>query len=299
MPAGRVWLRRWQPWAACAIGFLLFAPVLGWNATHGWAGFVRQGGRVEDWRPSRAIGFLGELIGGQIGLATPLVWGLCMAGLVVAVRHAWRSRDPAWSLLAALSLPPVLVFVQHAFGDRVQGNWPAIIYPALAVAAGGQRLRGRWWIGASALGFAITVLAYVQAVTGAIPLPPRLDPIAMRLAGWDGLAAQVEAFRETSGAGYVAADGYDLASELSWWLPAGAPVAGTDARWRLTTLPAADVGGQTGLLIRDSRRAGAPDPAVWRDTQRIGTVTRPGAPGAAFAVYRVTATGGLVELPGR
>ena len=88
-----------------------------------------------------------------------------------------------WSLLAALSLPPVLVFVQHAFGDRVQGNWPAIIYPALAVAAGGMALRRRWWIGASALGFAITALAYVQAATSLIPLPPRLDPIAMRLAG--------------------------------------------------------------------------------------------------------------------
>jgi hypothetical protein len=64
------------------------------------------------------------------------VWVLCMWGLVVAVRHAWRSRDPRWSLLAALSLPPVLIFVQHASGDRVQGNWPAIIYPALAIAAG-------------------------------------------------------------------------------------------------------------------------------------------------------------------
>ena len=83
VPAGRPWLRRWQPWAACAIGFLLFAPVLAWNAAHGWAGFVRQGGRVEDWRPARAVGFLAELVGGQIGLATPLVWALCMAGLVV------------------------------------------------------------------------------------------------------------------------------------------------------------------------------------------------------------------------
>ena len=141
VPAVRPWLRRWQPWAACAIGLSLFAPVLAWNAAHGWAGFVRQGGRVEDWRPARAAGFLAELVGGQIGLATPLVWALCMAGLAVAVRRAWRSRDPAWSLLAALSLPPVLVFLQHAFGDRVQGNWPAIIYPALAVAAGGTDAR--------------------------------------------------------------------------------------------------------------------------------------------------------------
>jgi 4-amino-4-deoxy-L-arabinose transferase-like glycosyltransferase len=299
VPAERRWLRRWQPWAACAIGFLLFAPVLGWNAAHGWAGLARQGGRVEDWHPVRALGFLAELIGGQIGLATPLVWVLCMAGLVAAVRRAWRSGDPGWSLLAALSLPPVLVFVQHAFGDRVQGNWPAIIYPALAVAAGASMVRRGWWIGASVVGFAITALAYGQAATGLIPLPPRLDPIAMRLAGWDGLARQMQVLRDGTGATYIAADGYGLASELAWGMPAGAVVVGPDERWTLTTLPMAPIKGRTGLLIRDARRADAPDPARWTDAERIGTVMRAGVFGGGFAVYRVVAAGDLAALPAR
>src|SRR6202012_2918041 len=124
VPAGRPWLRRWQPWAACAIGLALFAPVVWWNVEHGWAGFARQGGGLDDWRPPRAIGFLAELVGGQIGLVTPVVWVLCMAGLVVAIRRTWGRRDPRWSLLLALSLPPIAVFLQHATGDRVQGNWP-------------------------------------------------------------------------------------------------------------------------------------------------------------------------------
>ncbi len=300
VPAVRPWLRRWQPWAACAIGLMVFAPVLAWNAAHGWAGLVRQGGRVEDWRPARAVGFLAELVAGQIGLATPLIWGLCMAGLLVAVRRAWRSRDPAWSLLAALSLPAVLVFLQHALGDRVQGNWPAIIYPALAVAAGGLLPGPRWWMAASALGFAITALAYGQAVIGLLPLPPRLDPIALRLTGWDGLARQVA--RDATGASFVAADGYTLACELAWWMPAGVPVIGADARWALTTLPRAAIRGQQGLLVRDARRAGTPDPAVWTEVQRIGTLARPGAPGRDFAVYRATAaveSSAEVELPRR
>ncbi|HEY4043201.1 MAG TPA: glycosyltransferase family 39 protein, partial [Rhodopila sp.] len=156
IPAARHWLRRRQPWAACAIGLTLFAPVLLWNAEHEWAGFTRQGGRIEDWRPARAIGFLAELVGGQIGLATPLIWALCMAGLVVATCRTWWLRDPRWSLLVALSLPPTVVFVQHAIGDRVQGNWPAIIYPALTVAAGAMAISRRWWIAAAALGSAIT-----------------------------------------------------------------------------------------------------------------------------------------------
>jgi 4-amino-4-deoxy-L-arabinose transferase-like glycosyltransferase len=302
VPAVRLWLRRWQPWVACAIGLLLFSPVLAWNAANDWAGFVRQGGRVEDWRPSRAVGFLAELVAGQIGLATPLVWLLCMAGLMVAVQRAWRQRDPEWSLLVALSLPPVLVFVQHALGDRVQGNWPAIIYPALAIAAGGLLLPRRWWIGASGLGFGITALTYVQATTGVLPLPPRLDPIAIRLAGWGDVARQVEALQATTAAAYVAADGYGLASELAWWVPAGTPVIGTDERWRLTTLGTATLAGKPGLLIRDARRSDPPDPADWTNVRRVGTAIRRGAPGPEFAVYSVTAvrdTPTRVELPHR
>nr|WP_294502075.1 glycosyltransferase family 39 protein [uncultured Rhodopila sp.] len=302
VPAGRAWLRRWQPWAAAMIALLLFCPVVAWNAAHDWAGFVKQGGRVDDWQPMRALGFLGELIGGQIGLATPLVFALCMAGLGVAIRRAWRERDPAWSLLAALSLPPVLVFLQHATGGRVQGNWPAIIYPALAVAAGGLRLTRRWWSGACVLGFAITAVAYIQAATDIVPLPPKLDPVAIRFKGWDGMMRQVEAARASTGAFFVAAEGYTLASELAWQLPAGVRVVGFDARWALTDLPPASIAGQTGLLLRDVRRTDPVDTTVWSSAERIGTVERVGAPASIFAVYRVVSaavSGDEVEMPRR
>ena len=182
VPQGRIWLRRWQPWTAVAIGAALFLPVVVWNASHEWAGLLKQGGRVADWQPARAAGFLAELVGGQVGLATPWIFVLCMIGLGVAARRSWAMRDPRWTLLAALSVPPVAVFLQHAIGDRVQGNWPAIIYPALALAAAvwlAERGR-RDWIGASALGFGITVVVYLQVVFGLIPLPPGLDPIALR-----------------------------------------------------------------------------------------------------------------------
>jgi 4-amino-4-deoxy-L-arabinose transferase-like glycosyltransferase len=289
VPGVRGWLQRWQPWAACAIGLALFAPVLAWNAQHDWAGFARQGGRVADWRPARAIGFLAELVGGQIGLATPLVWALCMAGLVVAVRQSWRGRDPSWSLVAALSLPPVVVFVQHAIGDRVQGNWPAIIYPALALAAGGIAPPPRWWVGASALGFTITAVAYLQAATGLIPLPPRLDPIAMRLAGWGELASQVEAARVAAGADFVVADSYAVTSELAWRLPSGGHVVGVDPRWRLLALPQAPIGTMTGLLVTDAGHPQGTESALWSRIERVRAANRSEVGISKFVIYRVVA----------
>ena len=288
LPTSRPWLRRWQPWVACVIGLLLFTPVLVWNDAHHWVGLMRQGSRVEDWRPSRALGFLGELLGSQIGLATPLVWALCMAGLVASLIRSYRTRGPAWALLAALSLPPILVFVEHAIGDRVQGNWPAIVYPALAIAAGALATPRRWWTSACVLGFALTALVYIQATLQMFPLPPRLDPIAIQLAGWDGLARQVEAARAATGARYVAADGYALSSELAWWLPSTTFIIGMDDRWKLTTLLPAAIPPESGLLVRDAGRKDPPDPQIWIRAERIGTAHRPGGAGPDFALYRVT-----------
>ena len=193
VPSLRHWWRSPMLWAGALLGALVFLPVVLWNAAHGWVSFLRQGGRVDDWQPARAAQFLGELAGGQFGLATPLVFLLLLAGVGWATRRAWQDRDPACALLCALTLPGAMLFLQHAFGDRVQGNWPAILYPAASIAATG--LHSRLWLRlrwpAVALGVAITLLVYLQATSFVLPFPPRLDPIARELAGWDGLARSV------------------------------------------------------------------------------------------------------------
>ena len=299
VPGLRVWLRRPMPWLGAAVGFALFVPVVLWNSLHHWAGFLRQGGRVADWHASRAAGFLVELVAGQIGLATPLVFLLCTAGLALAWRQAWRDRDPAMSLLAALSLPAVLVFVQHALGDRVQGNWPAIIYPAACIAA--ARLSEPRWRRllrpAVALGGAMTAVVYLVAAL-TLPLPPRLALIARQLAGWDRLAERVEAVRQQAAATFVVAEPYALAAALARSLPDGTEVIGLDPRWRLTTLPRTSIAGRVGLLVRPDRRGDAPNAAVWSAVTPAGTVNR--TPGEDYALFRVTGalpTADAVALP--
>jgi 4-amino-4-deoxy-L-arabinose transferase-like glycosyltransferase len=265
VPSLRPWLRRPHPWGGAVLALACFVPVVGWNAAHGWAGLLKQGGRAGDWVPARAAQFLGELFGGQVGLATPLLAVLFGAGIVAAARLAWR-RDPAWSLLAALSLLPAAVFVQHAFGDRVQGNWPAILYPAAAIAAAGILPRWpRWRIPAPALGFAVTGLVYLQATLAPFPLPARLDPTLQRLGGWTSLAADVAAAAEATGAEFVAVENYGDAAELSRRLPPGLPVVGIDARWAFFALPDATplIAGRPGLLLRSARHPEPPTSADW------------------------------------
>jgi len=229
------------------------------------------------------------LVGGQAGLATPVVFVLLVAGVGIAVRRS-AARDPAWSLLAAMTAPGLLVFVQHAIGDRVQANWPAIVYPAAAICA--ASLGWRLWRPAVALGLAITALAYVQAVAAPFPLPRRLDPTLIRLSGWDGISRDLEAMRREQGVGWVASEAYEVASLLAWRAPHDLPVLGADERWALFRLPNAHVAGP-GLLVVSRRRSSPPNPAYWAMAEEVGELVRTrggtvdGMEAERFRVYRV------------
>ena len=285
-PAALLWLlaarpgelRRWQLWAGLALALAIMAPNLAWNAAHGWASFAKQGGRVFDIAPRRAAQFLAELVAGQIGLATPLVAWLLARGQVFAWRqHAW--------LPLAFVLVPVFVFVAHGLGDRVQGNWPAILYPGAAMGAALMPLSRRHLAQAVGLGMGITLLVYVQAATGLLPIPPRLDPAARQLRGWAALA------RALPKADFVAADNYGTAAELALWR---GHVLGTEPRWSFLALPRVLPPGQ-GLLLAER----PPDPALWREAWPLGEAVRTdrGVVLGRWHLWRVTARQNLALLP--
>ncbi len=287
-PSMRPWLRRPAPWLAALLGIGVFMPVLLWEAAHQWPSFMRQGARVGVWHPSRAVDYLAELIGGQVGLITPVIFVLCVAGVVHVTRRAWRDRDPASTLLAALTVPSVVLFVQHAVGDRVQGNWPAIIYPGAVIAACGLRGRKwqRLWSPGIALGLVITGVVYLQAGLDLLRLPIGLDPIARQVAGWGPLAGEVEASLRNEDAQFIAADQYGTVSELALVLPKHIEVVGVGARWSLFDLPKPQFTAKIGILLQSG---GAPGD-MWSNAVPIGIATRRHDSQTAerFAEYRVT-----------
>ncbi len=294
-PEGRRWLRTPWPWAGGALALLCFAPVLWWNLRHGFASFVKQGGRTGDWHPSDALRHVGELLAGQLGLGSPLVAVLCAAGIWLAARRVRQGAAPA--LLTALTVPGAALLLQHALGDRVQANWPAILFPAACIAAAAYA--PRFWRSAAALGYAVGALVYLQAATALLPLPRALDPTLIRLGGWNGLARQLSEQVTTQHASFVAADNYGLAAILAQH--GSGPMIGAEARWVYFDLPDAAIAGQTGLLIRSRRRAGPPNPVPWRSLEPAGTLTRSrdGIEAEAYDLFRVTARHDMVQLPTR
>jgi 4-amino-4-deoxy-L-arabinose transferase-like glycosyltransferase len=173
-PRARLWLKTVWPWAAGAIALLIFTPHLIWQSQHGWMTFAFQFGRVGGG--GLTARYLIELVGSQLGLATPFI-------LVLGGMGFWQARKPGDDrfLLFVPVAVALLYFLQHALHDRVQGNWPCFVYPMLAILAAEAAGNARKWLAVSAAPVAAVLLlaVYVQVTLG---WPLKNDPAARLLA---------------------------------------------------------------------------------------------------------------------
>jgi 4-amino-4-deoxy-L-arabinose transferase-like glycosyltransferase len=129
-PEHRVWLRRWQPYAAVAIALLIFSPVVVWNIDHDWASFAFQGARASGWhfRPLAPL----PTLGGEALFVLPWFW----LPMVVLGWHAFHSGCRE-RVLAWLAAPPIVVFalISAWSAQRVLFHWAApgylMLFPLL------------------------------------------------------------------------------------------------------------------------------------------------------------------------
>ena len=243
----RHWLASSWPYLGGAVALLLFAPVVAWNAQHDWVSFKMQFGRVAagglTWR------YLVELLGAQVGLASPFVF---VFG-IWALYRSMRSSDQTWpdlGLIVFLMAPAVIYFVVHALHDRVQGNWPSFLYPAfaIAVAAGLQNLARRErltrttrisrWLAAPLAGV-MTVAVYAQAMFGIVPVVR--EPVSRLIAaGIEPVVMDLEVLKSQAGANVIVTTSYAVTGWLSFYLPRGTPVIQLNERTRWINEPPPD-----------------------------------------------------------
>jgi 4-amino-4-deoxy-L-arabinose transferase-like glycosyltransferase len=245
----RRWLGCWQIWAGGAIALALFAPVVAWNAAHDWISFNKQFGRaaVHGFTPLNPFAFLGleTLLFGL--LITPFaVWGVKLA-----VRDGLRPHGAGALILPATSAPFAFYLVAHSLHATVQGNWPAPLFPALAIMAAGAveaipTLSDRWrpraqWAARwqTPLGLAAVGLLYMHVIAPAVVLNVKRDPTG-QMRGWPGFAAQVETLAASQGAAWIATTDYGVTGQLAFRLPAATPVAQVTERVRYEFLPSPD-----------------------------------------------------------
>lgn len=221
-PSLRARLREPGPYVACILATLVFLPVLTWNAAHDWISFhfqIQHGLGAPKGSPiKREL----DLIGGQLGLVSPIVFVLMALAVWRAVR---RPRDDVHFALAVVAVGSWVFFAYSALRRSVEANWPAPSYvPGVALLASwlatSSSVAFHGWLRRGVVLAALLVgVLYLHALVPLLPLPARRDPLA-RAEGWDGFARRVEEVRRGTGArAWVAADRYQDASELAYHLP--------------------------------------------------------------------------------
>jgi len=212
-PPRRRWLWRAEPYVAGMIALAVFAPVIAWNAAHGWASFAFQGARAGGLRfhPLAPL----AVLAGEALFVLPWIWAGMAAAVwgVLADRNtkesplpqgegglSARAREVALLFLAA---PPILVFCAVALTSRgrVLFHWAApgylMLFPLL-----GAWLAARPRLAARAVRWtAVIVLLCLAVVASAVRLDwlhpafaaLHLRDLAAEATDWTSLRAELEA----------------------------------------------------------------------------------------------------------
>jgi Dolichyl-phosphate-mannose-protein mannosyltransferase len=304
-PSLRRWLVSPALFAGLAVALAIFAPFIIWNAAHGWATFAKQLGRAAPPNGFTPY-YLAEFVVAQIGLMNPLVFAaLVPAVLAISWRASVlpRSPDEARRILVCTIVPVALYFLLHSLHDRVQGNWLAPLYPAVAILvadwiaeirqagvagiAGAIAKAARW---AAPIGLVVAALTFAEAMTGAVPLGTT-NPLA-RLEGFRGLARDLDAKARTENAAYVLTQGYALTSLMSYYGDPATAVVQPEQRmrWIFEPEPPESLFAAPGLALGEpGRRFDLILGMRFRKVEPAGLVQRCQAGGTfeAYELYRV------------
>jgi 4-amino-4-deoxy-L-arabinose transferase-like glycosyltransferase len=278
----RKWLLSPWPWFGAAFALAIFLPNLLWQSQHHWMTFAFQFGRVGGGHLT--LRYLGEFLAAQFGLATPLIFVLMAAGL-------WRAsrRGSDLLVLAVLVWVALAYFALHALHDRVQGNWPCFLFPALAIlAADAFRVTGKWrWVSLAAapLAMLLLLLVYAQAQRAVVPL--KKDPLARVLGrNFRPVSDVAAALQRAHLADAILTTDYETTAWLRWDQP-GLKVIQVNEPQRYADAPSAPAALLKGRLLYLVELRRDQHPLVQQFFAYTGFPTQLQAPGATYMLYPV------------
>jgi dolichol-phosphate mannosyltransferase len=193
-------LRSVHPYAASALAFAMFSPVIIWNSQHDWASFRFQFMNRFAGETANA-GTVVEFVVWQIAVATPLllpgvIW-LCVRTLL----NRRRLFTPRLWMALSFSLPLLMVMAYKSLKDDIHPNWtlPAFlsVFPAVAqltlVLWRSRRKKKGWfsWQRAALTTAAVCLTLNVLALAFVLAVQPRTGLIPA-LRSWPELAMAVE-----------------------------------------------------------------------------------------------------------
>ena len=240
------WRRRWllspYPWLAALIALALFSPVLIWNDMHDWASFKFQFVRATV-APPLSLARFGEFLGLQFALVGPVLLPVTLSGIGFMLWRGYRRRDGVAILLSTAVALPFGYFLWRSLRLRIGDTWPMFMWPIgfAATAINVWWLRAHesrlakstaaWATAAVVSGIAIVMMTFFYYVVSDKPWLGRLDPGGSE-AGYEQVAARVEAEMEAVGATWIATTDYRTYAMLRWELKDRVPVIEINERAR-------------------------------------------------------------------
>jgi undecaprenyl-diphosphatase len=234
-----------RPYIGLLLGFLMFLPVIYWNAVNGWKS-VRHVAHIGGADESFAVNlkYFGDYLGSQAALLSPLVFLL----IIFAWINVFRKDGQQWiyKYLFWTSFPMITMFAILSLHTRVYGNWPGAGYLTASVLAaafyarrksskdGKPGIGQRLWPWVNATSYLLTAVLLAHVVWPILPLPKHLDRVASETVGWKHLgttAGMVMKAMPRQDRTFLFGDSYQLASELAFYTP-GQPQTVSINKWR-------------------------------------------------------------------
>ena len=305
VPRYRRWLTTPHPYLSFAIALALFSPIILWNASHGWMGFLHTitlGSRHRDATPFR---WFGDFLGGQCIAVGPFLFLAELYALFRLARDPRRLAVPeeATKFLLAFSAPTIALCLVVSLKSKMEINWPApahltglaLVGLSFAALWRTRNVGARLWVGiAAALSLIVSLIAFFPTILTLTGRPVSADA-AQKLNetyGWPEIASHVENQRKALASlgkpVFVAGINYRVNSELAFYLPDQPQTQSLyldsrrDEYWLWTKPP--DLVGQNAILCLDNDNADAVADArkifARVDFAELIEVHRPGFSGA-------------------
>ncbi len=247
-PQGRAFWKKPYLYLAGALTIILVSPIVFWNIAHHWASFNHIGdlGGVHQrhWLHIKSVG---DFLGGQLGVLSPLMGLFCLAAPWIGWQE-WRKKGDyaqAYLWLFSFSAPTLLFFFLLSFKTEVYANWPAPAYPAALMLLAGwtDRLlqgpmgrRTKTWLAATLIvSFIFTGVAHLQVLHPFLPLTGRAADSVNRIRGWREVGTQAgiclrQLQKQSQAPVFLAARRYQIAGIL-WFYTPGHPEVQLLARY--------------------------------------------------------------------
>ncbi len=258
----RKWLLTPHPYLAVVLAFLVFSPVLIWNAQHEWISFAFQGSQRASGMGHWKVKHFGELLGSQFFILSPYLFVLVFATLIRYGRRVFSDLEDKILLLLSSGLITTVFFIAVSFRSLVKMNWLAPAYWSLIILGIYYIFQSPSRFNRMRIGvFSSILFLGIGILVVAIPNVPLGE--GNTWSGWKQAAQNVDtlqdSLRNEGETPFIFSTNYKASSLLRFYLPGqprtyaqdiiGKPALQFDV-W------AKDEGlkGRTGLLVVDDRR---------------------------------------------